>query len=280
MQNPRSEIEIFEQRLLRLKFAVQGARVHKIREYLQALEKDLEELESAIWTIGKVTRSSGHEIDTLTPAASTHPNAVALSSTSTELPPRTISGAVADPISHSSICKQLPHQLALLSTLESSPTCFCGLPLSGRATRDRNESVLLVVPPNSPHLESVGSSHSCDADHDQDICRPGDGLLPESAPNHFEDHTNTFFNACDKEKSAEPQIQQKDELPQPELYGKEALKQPGSVTVNPVYGEVYGDVPLDANHTVFASLQPHVSFTDTANNSPSNTDAKGSWTKV
>jgi len=274
MQVPQPEITSSEQRLLQLKFAVQGARVHKIRAYLQALEKGLEELESAIWTIGKMTQSSGHEIDTMTPAASCHPNAVVLSSTSTELPPRTISGAVSDPISHSLICKQLPHQLALLSTLESSPTCFCGLPLFERAVRDRNGSVSLVVPPNSPHLESVGSSHACGADHDEDICQPVDGLLPEFTPNHFGDYTNTFPNACDKGKSAESQIQQKEEPPQPELYDKEALKQLGSANVSPVYGEMYGDVPLDATSTVFASLQPHVNFTGTANNSPSSMDGK------
>ncbi|KAK5070314.1 hypothetical protein LTR70_010685 [Exophiala xenobiotica] len=274
MQVPQPEIASSEQRLLQLKFAVQGVRVHKIRAYLQALEKGLEELESAIWTIGKMTRSSGHETDTMTPAASSHPNAVVLSSTTPELPPRTISGAVSDPISHSLICKQLPHQLALLSTLESSATCFCGLPLFGSAARDRNGSVSLVVPPKSPHLESVGSSHACGADHDEDICQPVDGLLPEFAPNHFENYTNTFLNACDKGKSAESQIQQKDELPQPELYDKEALKQLGGANVSPVYGEMYGDVPLDAISTVFASLQPHVSFTGTANNSSSSMDAK------
>lgn len=73
MQGPRPEINSSEQRLLRLKFAVQTARVGKIKEYLQALEKDFQELENAMRTMGKTAQCSDHETDTLAPCPSAYP---------------------------------------------------------------------------------------------------------------------------------------------------------------------------------------------------------------
>lgn len=158
--------------------------------------------------------------------------------------------------------------------MEPSPTCFCGLSLSGRATRDRNENVSLVMPSNSPHLESVTRNCSYDANHGQEISQLDGALVPISEPNHHEDHPSTFVSAYDKDKSPEPRIQQKGELPQTESCGEEALKQLGGVTVDPTHSEVYGGVPLDANYTVFASLPPHNRLTQTVNDEASNTKAK------
>jgi len=274
MQGPRPEIDSSEQRLLRLKFAVQTARVGKIKEYLQALEKDFQELENAMRTTRKAAQCSDHETDTPALPPSAHPKSVAFDSACTAAPSQTVSEALPDPISHGVVCKQLPHQLALLSTMEPSPTCFCGLSLSGRATGDRYESDSLVVPTNSPNLESGTSGRSYDANHDREISQLDRALVTVSEPNYIEDSPSTFSSTNDEDKSPEPQFPQKGEPHQPELCGEEALKQLGGVTVDPIHSEVYGGVPLEASYTVFASFLPHNGLTQKVNDEPSNTKAK------
>lgn len=270
MQGLNTTIETREQRLLRLKYAVQRARVQKIKEYLEAIESDLQELEDATADTNRTTQRSLLQGGASCTGATNYPPIV-VNNVPVELPAASKSEIAYDPISHSLVCEQLPRQLALLSTFEAAPSCSCGLPLHGKSPRNRNESVSLAVPPNSPYVQPAGDSVFRDDTDEQGACAPDcPPLLSHEQKPTDNNNGPTVTRLCNIEDSSEPDHgQHNDELPQPELYGEQAAErfQVGKQDQN------IAGAHLDTDYIVFATWQPEFSFADTPNNSPEKADA-------
>ena len=215
MQNTQRKAKTRDQRLLRLKFAVQRERLHKVRDYLEALEEDLRELENAIlWGPRKSPQRSDKEENVLATTAFLCPRE--------DLP--SDGSADQDGPCQSLICGQLPQQLALLSTLEPTPTCFCGLPCSRSTTLNTNQSVSLVISSNSPRI-GQDAGYTCDKDQDVNSGTPCGGSQSGIRLDDQEHDHKTLLSSPEIDERAGVGVQHNDDLPKPELYGTRELIQ-------------------------------------------------------
>lgn len=107
MQKSQSTTGSHEQRLLRLKFTVQHARMHKVKEYLEALENDLQELEDTMSHPSNIVQDSHRRIVAISQSAADCLRMETFNDAPTGLSVANISRPIYDPDSHALICEQL-----------------------------------------------------------------------------------------------------------------------------------------------------------------------------